>query len=176
MGIQYYAVRYIEKKCRLSFDKHIFINPFTLRAAKRGLKILEIFPIKAFYWKHLNEKCWSEDKQQISFKYFVKFRFILKLFSKVWKWQTVFRDKLLSVNELTHSHLKVPLKLVLRIYDTSDNNLVNKNHFTEKNEWELLVMFRITFLLQLFSHLCFSLHDFIKIVRLLLAPVSIVMG
>ena len=40
---------------------------------------------KAFFWKHLNEKCWSEDKQQISFKYFVKVRFIPKLFSKVWK-------------------------------------------------------------------------------------------
>ena len=40
-------------------------------------------------------------------------------------------------------------------------------------EGELLVMFRITFLLQIYFQLCFCLQDFIHIVRLLLAAVSI---
>ena len=31
---------------------------------------------KAISWKHLKEKCWSEAKQQLSFKTFVNFRFI----------------------------------------------------------------------------------------------------
>ena len=48
------------------------INPFTLRAAKRGLTIVgNIFLTKASFWKHLKEKCWSEDKQQLSMKYFI---------------------------------------------------------------------------------------------------------
>ena len=44
-----------------------------------------IFLTKAFSWKHLKEKCWSEDEQQLSLKYFANFRFIAKLFPKVWK-------------------------------------------------------------------------------------------
>ena len=79
-----------------------YVNPFTLRAAKRGLTILGIFPLQ----KHFFENIWMRNvdqktNKQISFKYFVKFRFILKLFSKVWKWQTIFREELLSVNGLS---------------------------------------------------------------------------
>ena len=44
-----------------------------------------ILLIKAFSWKYLKEKCWSEAKNQLSFKYFVNFRLIRKLFSKVWE-------------------------------------------------------------------------------------------
>ena len=64
-----------------------FVNPFTLRAAKTGLTILEVFPLqKHFFWKHLEEKCWSEDKQQFSSKYFANFCFIPKLFTLECKW------------------------------------------------------------------------------------------
>ena len=67
-------------------DIWIVINPFTLTAAKSGLKILEIFHLtKAFSWEHLKGKYRSEDKLQLSFKYFVNFCFIHKLFSKVWE-------------------------------------------------------------------------------------------
>ena len=61
-------------------------NPITLRAAKTGLTIfVKLFEWKAFLGKYLMEKCWPEVKQQLSFKYFLNFRFIPKLFSKVWK-------------------------------------------------------------------------------------------
>ena len=43
-----------------------------------------------------------------------------------------------------------------------------------KVEGKLLVMFRLKFLLQIFSQLCFHLQDLIKIVRLLLADVTII--
>ena len=42
-----------------------------------------IFLTKAFFGKYLNEKCLSDANQQLSFKYFVNFRFIPKLFSKI---------------------------------------------------------------------------------------------
>ena len=61
-----------------------FVNPLALRAAKTGLTILLIFSSqKQFYQKYLKEKCLSEYSQQLSFKYFVRICFILKLFSKV---------------------------------------------------------------------------------------------
>ena len=56
-------------------------NPLTLRAAKRGLTILEIFHLQT----HFLENIWrrSQAKQELSFKYFVNFCFIQKIFSKV---------------------------------------------------------------------------------------------
>ena len=44
-----------------------------------------IFLTKAFFRKYLKEKCSAEVKLQLSSKYFVNFRFILKSFLKVWK-------------------------------------------------------------------------------------------
>ena len=62
----------------------IFLNPFTLRAAQTGLPIFVLlFEQKAFWEKYLMEKCLPEVKQQLSFKYFLNFRFIPKLFLKV---------------------------------------------------------------------------------------------
>ena len=51
-------------------------------AAKTGLTILEVF----YTQKHFPENiCLSEVKQQLSYKYVGNFRFIFKLFSKVWE-------------------------------------------------------------------------------------------
>ena len=62
----------------------LMFNPLALRAAKTGLTILLIFSSqKRFSQKYLKEKCLSEYYQQLSFKYFVRISFILKLFSKV---------------------------------------------------------------------------------------------
>ena len=66
--------------------KHGWVNPLALRGAKTGLTILLIFfSQKRFYQKYLKEKCLSEYKQQLSFKYFMNFHFFDKLFSKVWE-------------------------------------------------------------------------------------------
>ena len=51
--------------------------------------------------------------------------------------------------------------------------IVIKNGLRKYLEGELLVMFHKTFLIQVFSQLCFCLQDFIKIANLLFATVSI---
>ena len=79
----------------------LFCNPFMLRAAKRGMMILNIFYLqKHFLEKHLKEKCLSEAKQQLSLKLFLNFRFIQKLFSKIWQKQTILSRESLSANGL----------------------------------------------------------------------------
>ena len=63
-----------------------WFNPLTLKAAKnRPDDLVNILPTEAFSVKHLKEKCWSEVKNLLSFKYFGNFCFIPKLFSKVWE-------------------------------------------------------------------------------------------
>ena len=47
-----------------------------------------------------------------------------------------------------HSHLRVPLKIEVWIYDTFDNNLQDKNYFTK--------YFMESFLLQIFSKIWFG--------------------
>ena len=84
-------------------------NPLALRVAKTGLTILLIFSSQK-YQKYLKEKCLSEYYQQLSFKYFVRICFISKLFSKVWKEQTILSWGTLSVNglirvEIVHSQV-----------------------------------------------------------------------
>ena len=70
--------------------------------AKWGLTILEVFYLQKHFLENISkEKYWSEDKQQLSFKYFVKFRFIHKLLSKVGDKQTIPSREHLSVNGLT---------------------------------------------------------------------------
>ena len=56
------------------------LNPFTLRAAKTGLTILEIFIQQKHFGKYLKTKCYLEVRQQLSFNFFVTFSFIHKLF------------------------------------------------------------------------------------------------
>ena len=86
---------------QIFFQQHFSLRSFTkivwlLLAAIsiNGLNIVLIlshpwysvhFTYLVFSWKHLKEECWSEGKQQLTFKYFMKFCFIHKLFSKVWK-------------------------------------------------------------------------------------------
>ena len=67
----------------------------------------------------------------------------------------------------------VPLEIFAWIYDILDNNLVIKNDFTTKIEVGLLVMFSITLFLQRFYKTRHCLKEFIKIVRLVLATVSL---
>ena len=45
--------------------------------------LVNIILQKAYLGKNLMEKCFSDAKQQLPFKYFAKFQFISKLFSKV---------------------------------------------------------------------------------------------
>ena len=67
-------------------NREVKLNSLALRAAKTGLTILEISNLQKHILKeNLKEKCWLEAKLQLSFKYFVNFRSVLKLFSKVWK-------------------------------------------------------------------------------------------
>ena len=72
------------KTVKKVISKHDKVNLFTLRAAKTGLTILEnILLRKALSGKYLTEKCRTEVKQQLLFKYFVKFCLMFKLLSKV---------------------------------------------------------------------------------------------
>ena len=57
----------------------VLLNPLTLKTAK----FENILLTKAFSGKQMKEKCLSEAKLQLSFKYFVNFCFVLKVFSKV---------------------------------------------------------------------------------------------
>ena len=52
---------------------------------KQDWRFLKISLTKAFSGILWKEKCWSEVKQQLSFKYFVNFCLFLKLFLKVWE-------------------------------------------------------------------------------------------
>ena len=66
-------------------------SPFHSQGASKRPDIFgDYFPIKASLGKHLKEKCSSDHNQKLSFKYFVNFHFIPKLFSKVSKIQTTF--------------------------------------------------------------------------------------
>ena len=52
---------------------------------KQAWQCWKYFTYKHFSEKHLIEICWSDAIHQLSFKYFVNFRFIAKLFSKIWE-------------------------------------------------------------------------------------------
>ena len=52
---------------------------------KEAWRFWEYFTQKSIFLKHLKENCRLDAKQQLSFKYFVNFCFIHKLFLKVWK-------------------------------------------------------------------------------------------
>ena len=110
----------LHKLCKHSTIRSLLTHLHSERP-KEAWRFWKYFPYKSiFFRKHLNEKCWSEDKQQISFKYFVKFCFIFKLFSKVWKWQTIFREELLSVNGLTSViYLGTILPIPLHSFESS---------------------------------------------------------
>ena len=97
-----------------TYRKRPSFNPLTLRVAKTGLTIWEIF----YLWKHFLEIIWRRNvdqklinKQQLSFKYFANLRFIPMLFPKVWKKQTILSRVTLSVNGLTKSCI-LPFKHV----------------------------------------------------------------
>ena len=53
----------------------------THSSQKRPDKFGNILLTNAFSGKHLKENCLAEAKLQLSFKYFVSFHFVLKLFS-----------------------------------------------------------------------------------------------
>ena len=64
------------------YSLYITLNviSFTLGAPKRDLTFLEIFYQQKHFCEKIMEKCWSQAKKQLSFKYFVNFRFIYELF------------------------------------------------------------------------------------------------
>ena len=66
--------------------------------ASRLSRVAFILFTKAFSGKHIKETCLSNVK--FSFKYVVNFRFVLKLFSKLRKLQTLCSGGVLSVNGL----------------------------------------------------------------------------
>ena len=77
------------------------LNPFTLRAAKRGLTIWEIFSLQKHFFlniweRNVNQKTNNKSPSNILWN----FAFISKLFSKVWKKQTIFGEEVVSVNGL----------------------------------------------------------------------------
>ena len=79
----------------------VHLNPFTLRAAKTSLTILEI----SYWHKHVLGKILSRNVtleviHQLPFKWFVNFLFIPKLYSKVWEKQTILARRTMSVNVL----------------------------------------------------------------------------
>ena len=77
-------------------------NPFTLRKAKTGLTILEIFYSQThFFGKHLKEKCITEATQQLSYKYlrnFTLFASYYQMYERIK--QTILSKGTLSVNGL----------------------------------------------------------------------------
>ena len=70
-----------EKWIRTVWSKR-HINPFTPRAPKTGLTILEIFYLQKYFFEK-KAQCLLEATQQLSFKYFANFPLIANLFSNV---------------------------------------------------------------------------------------------
>ena len=80
-------VREISAKLSGSFGcyRHEWVKPLMLKSngQKQPDNFDEILQAKETLGKYLNEKCYSEHCQQLSFKYFVKSILILKLLLKV---------------------------------------------------------------------------------------------
>ena len=70
----------------------------------------------------------------------------------------------------------IALEFVTLVYDTFDQNFLNRNAFTKYTKVITIVIGNaqvLTYLLEIFSQLCSCQLNFIKICKLLLAAVSI---
>ena len=73
---------------------------------KQAWQCWKYLTYKQFSEKHLIEKWWLDAIHQLSFRYFVNFRFIAKLFSKIWEYRTMLSREKRSVNGLKNNWMK----------------------------------------------------------------------
>ena len=137
-----YYQKYSLSKWLTEISRYELVNPFTLRAAKRGLTILKIFQLQKHFLENIRRR--NVDKKpnnESPSNILWTFALFTNYFQKYERSRQHHLQKLLSVNGLTHLCSRVPPEPVVWIYGTFVDNLYFNDYFT--NIWWRVSSFQI---------------------------------